>query len=135
MSLPVLIVDDDPDDLVALSATLEPLGLEIVPACGGEEALRQLLKRDFAIVIMDLMMPRMSGFEVCALIRQRDRCRDLPIVILSGFDEEGARGLPGYVPGAYEYIRKPVRPEVLRARVSASVAEPGRSPALKSKAT
>lgn len=122
MKGPILIVDDDPDDLVALRATLDPLGVEVVTADGGDEALLQLLRRDFALVIMDLMMPRMNGFEICALIRQRDRCRDLPVIILTGFDEDGAKGLAGYRPGAYEFLRKPVLPEVLRKRVEDCVA-------------
>lgn len=113
----VLLVDDDPDDLVALEATLEPLGLEIVKANGGEDALKLILDRDFAAVIMDLMMPRLNGFEAAALIRQRERCRDLPILILTGFDEDGARSLPGYPPPRVEYLRKPVAPEFLRQRV------------------
>jgi CheY-like chemotaxis protein len=118
MNAPVLIVDDDFDDLVALQATLDPLGLEIVKAESGDEALRLILQRDFAIVIMDLMMPKMNGFEVCTLIRERDRCRDLPVVILTGFDEDAAKGLSGYRPGAFEFMRKPVLPETLRAKVA-----------------
>ncbi len=119
----VLIVDDDADDLVALEATLEPLGVEIVKAHGGEEALKNILERDFAVVIMDLMMPRLNGFEAAALIRQRERCRDLPILILTGFDEDGARSLPGYPPPRVEYLRKPVLPECVRERVSDCVAQ------------
>ena len=114
----VLIVDDDADDLVALEATLEPLGLRVVKANGGEEALKCILDRDFVVVILDLMMPRLNGFEAAALIRQRERCRDLPILILTGFDEDGARSLPGYPPPRVEYLRKPVAPEFLRQRVS-----------------
>ncbi len=114
----VLIVDDDPDDLVAVEATLEPLRIEVVKANGAEDALRLILDRDFAVVIMDLMMPRLNGFETAALIRQRDRCRDLPILILTGFDEDGARALPGYPPPRVEYLRKPVAPEFLRQRVA-----------------
>ena len=88
MKVPILLVDDDPDDLVALRATLEPLGLEIVAAESGEDALRLLLARDFAIVVMDLMMPGLNGFETAALIRERDRTRGMPLVILTGFDED-----------------------------------------------
>jgi CheY-like chemotaxis protein len=121
MNGPVLLVDDDVDDLVALQATLEPLNLEIVKAANGEEALRHILRRDFAIVIMDLVMPRMNGFEVCALIRERDRCRDLPVVILTGFDEDASKTMPGYRPGAFEFMRKPVLPEALRAKVAECV--------------
>lgn len=114
----VLIVDDDPDDLFALQATLEPLGLDIEQAVDGEDALRRLLDRDFAAVIMDLMMPRLNGFEAAALIRERDRSRDLPILILTGFDADGMRGLPGYGTPGLECMMKPVLPEVLRAKVS-----------------
>lgn len=115
---PILLVDDDFDDLVALQATLEPLGLEVVKARSGAEALRLILERDFALVIMDLMMPGMNGFEACALIRGRDRCRGLPIVILTGFDEDGAKELPGYRPETFEFMRKPVPPEVLRTKAA-----------------
>jgi CheY-like chemotaxis protein len=94
MKIPVLLVDNDFDDLFALEATLEPLGLEIVKAESGDEALRAILRRDFALVVMDLMMPGLNGFETCSLIRARDRSRDLPVVILTGFDEEQAKGLP-----------------------------------------
>lgn len=118
----VLLVDDDPDDLVALSATLEPLGVEIVAAGGGDEALRHLLRRDFAVVVMDLMMPRMNGFEVAELIRGRDRTRTLPVVILTGFDEDGACAMPGYRRGAFELMRKPVQPDSLRRKVSECLA-------------
>lgn len=117
----VLIVDDDPDDLFALKATLEPLDLEIVQAGNGEEALRRILERDFAVVIMDLMMPRLNGFEAAALIRDRERCRNLPILILSGYDQDGMRALPGYRPLDLEFLNKPVVPETLRARVAACV--------------
>ena len=122
MNGPVLLVDDDFDDLVAVEATLSPLGLEVVKAESGDEALRHLLQRDFAVIIMDLMMPRMNGFEVCTLIRERDRCRDLPVIILTGFDEDGAKELSGYRPGTFEFMRKPVQPEVLRAKVADCVA-------------
>lgn len=124
----VLIVDDDPDDLFALRATLEPLGLELVQACDGEDALRRLLERDFAVIVMDLMMPRLNGFEAAELIRKRDRCRDLPIIILSGFDADGMRALPGYRSDGFEFLSKPVLPEALRARVSACAARGGASP-------
>ncbi|HXT00179.1 MAG TPA: response regulator [Elusimicrobiota bacterium] len=122
MPHPVLLVDDDVDDRMALAAALAPLGLEIMEAENGREALRLLLQRDFALVIMDLMMPGLDGLEVCALIRQRDRCRDMAVVILTGFDEDGAKRLPGYRPGTCEFMGKPVLPEALRAKVAGCVA-------------
>ena len=118
---PVLLVDDDADDLVALRATLDPLGLEIVTAESGDEALRLILARDFAVVVLDLVMPRMNGFEVCSLIRERERCRGMPVIILSGFDEDGAKELRGWRPDGFEYMRKPVEPQALRARVAECV--------------
>ena len=121
----VLIVDDDPDDLFALQATLEPLGLEIVQASDGEEALRRLLERDFAVVVMDLMMPRLNGFEAAALIRQRERSEDLPILILTGFDLDGMRALPGYRSEGLDFMSKPVLPETLRAKVAECAARAG----------
>lgn len=117
----VLIVDDDPDDLVALEATLRPLGLDVVTADDGEGALRHLLNRRFAVVVMDLVMPRLNGYETAAFIRQRDSLRELPILILSGLDKEGVRLLPGYAPDL-ELLQKPVVPETLRARVAECVA-------------
>ncbi|MFI5344969.1 MAG: response regulator [Elusimicrobiota bacterium] len=114
----VLIVDDDPDDLFALRATLESLELDIVQASDGEEALRRLLERDFAVIVMDLMMPRLNGFEAAALIRRRERSRDLPILILTGFDMDGMRGLPGYGAEGLEFMSKPVLPQTLRAKVA-----------------
>jgi CheY-like chemotaxis protein len=120
----VLLVDDDPDDLFALRAALGGLEIEIACAQGGDDALRALLRRDFALVVMDLMMPRLNGFEVAALIRERERSRSLPIVILTGFDEDGAAGLPGYRAGEFDYLRKPVSPEALRQKVLESIARP-----------
>lgn len=124
----VLLVDDDIDDLVALEATLEPLGVELVKAASGPDALRLILQRDFSLVIMDLMMPVMNGFEVCAMIRGRDKCRNLPVIILTGFDEEGAREMPGYRAGTFEFLRKPVAPETLRAKALDCVARNQTSP-------
>lgn len=113
----ILVVEDDPDDQIALEAALAPLGLEIDQAVDGVEALRMLLEKDYALVIMDLVMPRMNGFETAAIIRQRDRLRDMPIIILSGFDRDGMSTLPGYSTAGLEFLGKPVHPEALRAKV------------------
>lgn len=125
----ILLVDDDPDDLLALEATLAPLHLETKRACDGVEALRLLLDRNFAVVIMDLMMPRLNGFETGALIRQREITRDLPIVILTGFDADGMRAMPGFDAEAFDYMSKPVSAEALRAKVIDCIARnSGRAP-------
>jgi DNA-binding response OmpR family regulator len=120
MNNAVLIVDDNLPYLEALQDTLEPLGVEVVTASSGEEALRLVLERDFAIVIMDLLLPGLNGFEVGTLIRRRDKCRDMPIVISTGLEEAGMAGLAGYRPGSFELMTKPVRPERLRAKVVAA---------------
>lgn len=114
----ILIVDDDADDRFALEAALEPLGIEVAQAEDGDAALRHLLERDFAVVLMDLVMPKLNGFETAGLIRQREKHRDLPIIILTGYDADGARGLPGYREDL-ECLSKPIQPDVLRARVAA----------------
>ena len=120
MNAAVLIVDDNLAYLAALQDSLEPLGVEVVTAASGEEALRLVLEREFAIVIMDLMLPGLNGFEVGTLIRRRDKCRDMPIVISTGLEEAGMAGLAGYRPGSFELMTKPVRPERLRAKITAA---------------
>src|SRR4051812_9558496 len=82
----ILVVDDQPDGLLALRATLEPLGQNIVTAGSGREALRLLLKEDFALVLLDVVMPLMDGFETAQLIRSRDRSRHIPIIFLTAFN-------------------------------------------------
>ena len=119
----VLLVDDNLPYLVAVQASLEPLGVEVVLAESGDDALRLILERDFSIIIMDLKLSDMNGFELHSLIRKRDRCRALPLVIVTGLDELEASAFTGYRAGAFEMMRKPVHPERLRAKVvSACVA-------------
>jgi len=122
MNAAVLLVDDNRPYLEALRDALEPLGFEVVTAASGEEALRLVLERDFAIIVMDLLLPGLNGFEAGTLIRRRERCRGLPILIATGLDEEGLKGLAGYRPGAFELLTKPVRPERLRVKVAAACA-------------
>lgn len=118
----VLLVDDDPYDLLALEAALAPLGCELVCAHGGQEALRLLLESDFSVAVLDLVMPRMNGLETAALIRGRDRSRGLPLILLTGFDEDGLRAMPGWSADlGVAYLGKPVEAEALRAAVAARV--------------
>lgn len=114
----VLLVGDDLPHLLALQDALEPLGLEIVMADSGDEALRLILQCDFAMVITDLKLPDMSGFEVCSLIRRRDRCRGIRVLIT--LDDADAMGLPDGRAGAFDVMSKPVQPELLRAKVVAA---------------
>lgn len=114
----ILIVDDDPEDLVAVAATLEALGRTVVSERSGEGALRRLLEGDFALVILDLLMPGINGLELAAMIRERERTRDVPILFLTGMDPRDVRRLPGYRDELGEFLRKPVTPESLRDKAA-----------------
>jgi signal transduction histidine kinase len=117
----ILLVDDQPENLLAAEAVLESLGQQIVKAESGREALRYLLDYDFAVIVLDIMMPEMDGFETAALIRQRERSRHTPIIFLTalGRGEEHIR--TGYNLGAVDYIVKPFVPEILRTKVGVFV--------------
>ncbi|MEW6477451.1 MAG: ATP-binding protein [Actinomycetota bacterium] len=114
----VLLVDDRPDNLLALRAVLEPLGLDLVEASSGEEALRHLLAGEFALIILDVQMPVLDGFETARLIRGRERTRYVPIIFLTAISGEPEHYLRGYESGAVDYVYKPFEPEILRAKVS-----------------
>ena len=112
----ILVVDDRPAKLLAMEALLSDLGEQVVCASSGADALRHLLERDFAVVLLDVNMPDMDGFETAALIRQRPRSRHVPIIFMTaGSDETNA--LQGYSLGAVDYILTPIVPEVLRTKV------------------
>ena len=116
----ILIVDDSPDKLVALEAILRELGVEIVTARSGKEALRRLLRQDFAVVLLDVRMPGLDGFETATLIRERSRTEHTPIIFITAFDDE-THVARGYSLKAVDYILTPVVPEVLRTKVSVFV--------------
>lgn len=113
----VLMVDDRPDNLMTLAAVLEPLDAELVPARSGEEALRYLLGDEFAVIVMDVQMPGLDGFETARLIKQRERTRHIPVVFLTAISGEPEHHLRGYEVGAVDYVYKPFAPEILRAKV------------------
>src|SRR6266536_1722312 len=113
----VLLVDDRPDNLMALAAVLEPLHADLVPARSGEEALRHLLGEAFAVTVLDVPMPMLDGFETARLIKQRERTRHIPIVFLTAISGEPEHYLRGYEVGAVDYVYKPFAPEILRAKV------------------
>jgi signal transduction histidine kinase len=117
----VLLVDDRPDNLLALRAVLEPLRLTLVEAGSGEEALRHLLAGEFALIILDVQMPVLDGFETARLIRGRERTRYVPIIFLTAISGEPEHHLRGYESGAVDYVYKPFEPEILRAKVSVFV--------------
>jgi PAS domain S-box-containing protein len=115
----VLLVDDRPQNLLALAAILEPLGHELVSAGSGEEALRLLLHRDdFAAILLDVQMPRLDGFETAELIKQRERTRNIPIVFLTAISKDRQHVYRGYEVGAVDYVFKPFQPELLRSKIS-----------------
>jgi len=115
----VLLVDDHPANLLALEAVLEPLGLLLVRANSGREALRQLLNNEFAAIVLDVNMPDMDGFETAALVRRLERTREVPIIFVSAFHRDDAYLAKGYAHGAVDYLPKPFDPDVLRAKVAA----------------
>jgi PAS domain S-box-containing protein len=118
----ILLVDDRPENLVALRAILEPLGHELVAVGSGEEALRALLRRDdFAVVLLDAQMPRMDGFETAETIKQRDRTKNIPIIFLTAISKEEEHVFRGYEVGAVDYVFKPLNPDVMRGKVSVFV--------------
>jgi signal transduction histidine kinase len=117
----LLLVDDRPENLLALEAVLEPLGHRLVRAGSGEEALRHLLTDDVAVIVLDVQMPGLDGFETAAAIKGRERTRDIPIIFLTALSREPEHRLLGYATGAVDYIFKPVDPDLLRAKVAVFV--------------
>jgi signal transduction histidine kinase len=114
----VLIVDDRPENLLALEAVLESLDVEVVRADSGEAALRRLLTDEVAVIILDVQMPGLDGFETAAHIKERDKTRRIPIIFLTALSTDIAHALRGYETGAVDYISKPFEPDVLRAKVA-----------------
>ena len=117
----ILIVDDRPDKLLALHAILSSLDQNIVQARSGKEALRLLLKQDFAVILMDVSMPTMDGFETASLIRQRPRSEHTPIIFVTSIGNTENHISQGYSLGAVDYLLTPIIPEVLRTKVSVFV--------------
>lgn len=117
----ILLVDDQPGKLLAHEAILSETGQRIVKARSGEEALEQLLKQDFAVILLDVNMPTMDGFETAALIRQRPRFEKTPIIFITAYSTNDIDRLKGYELGAVDYLFLPVVPQVLKAKVSVFV--------------
>jgi serine phosphatase RsbU (regulator of sigma subunit)/DNA-binding response OmpR family regulator len=114
----VLLVDDRPENLITLEAVLRPLDLRLVRAGSGEDALRSLLEQDFAVVLLDVQMPGMDGFETASYIRRRPRSRLTPIIFLSAVSTDLSHVMRGYEVGAVDYVLKPYDPIVLRSKVA-----------------
>jgi signal transduction histidine kinase len=117
----ILLVDDRLDNLLALEEVLQPLGQNVVRATSGEDALKHLLTTEFAVILLDVQMPGMDGFETATRIKQRERTRDVPIIFLTAISAEAHHQLHGYRVGAVDYLPKPFDPWVLRSKVAVFV--------------
>ncbi len=117
----ILIVDDRPENVIALEAILNKLGQNLVKAHSGEEALRCLLQQDFAVILLDVQMPGIDGFETATLIRQRERSRHTPIIFLTAFSTSNTFVAKGYELGAVDYMLKPFDPTILTSKVAVFV--------------
>jgi signal transduction histidine kinase len=113
----VLIVDDRAENLLALEGILKPIGARIVRARSGEEALLYLLRDTFAVILLDVQMPRLDGLQTAELIKQREQTRHVPIIFITALSREAAYVFKGYAQGAVDYLLKPVDPEIVRAKV------------------
>ncbi|MFD9223963.1 two-component system response regulator [Streptomyces sp. NPDC060064] len=114
----ILLVDDMEDNLVALEAVLGSLNEPLVRARSGEEAMKALLRRKFAVVLLDVRMPGMDGFETASNIKRLDQTKDVPIIFLTGTQADSGFAFRGYATGAADFLTKPFDPWVLRAKVS-----------------
>jgi signal transduction histidine kinase len=117
----ILLVDDQPANLVALEAMLQGLGQNLIKAESGREALKWLLNHEFAVILLDVKMPDMDGFETATLIRERDKSRHTPILFLTAADNSQKHAVRGYAVGAVDYLVKPVVPEFVRSKVAVFV--------------
>lgn len=120
-SAKALLVDDRRDNLLALEAMLQGLPVEPIAVQSGPAALKQLLIDDFAVILLDVQMPDMDGFETADHIKRRERTRHVPIIFLTAADRQAQLALRGYGAGAVDYLTKPFDPWVLRAKVSVFV--------------
>ena len=114
----VLIVDDRPDNLLVLEAILEPLPCQLVRAGSGQEALRRLLHEEVAVILLDVQMPGLDGYDTARAVKGRARTRSIPIIFLTAIDRELDQRLRGYGTGAVDFLAKPLEPEVLLAKVA-----------------
>ncbi len=117
----ILLVDDQPNNLLALESILGDMEANLVTAQSGSAALRELLHMDFAVILLDVQMPDLDGFETATLIRQRDRSKDTPIIFLTALSRSETNVFRGYELGAVDYIFKPFHPEILRSKVAVFV--------------
>src|ERR1700760_336624 len=117
----ILLVDDQPARLLTYQTILEQLGQNLVSARSGLEALEKLMKQEFAVVLLDVSMPDMDGFEAARLIHEHPRYEKTPIIFVTGVHVSELDRLTGYKVGAVDYVSIPVVPEILRSKVAVLV--------------
>ncbi|NGM85148.1 response regulator [Paenibacillus sp. 7124] len=117
----ILLVDDRPENLLALEAVLESQQYKLVKANSGEEALRCLLRHEFAVIVLDVQMPGMDGIETAKLIKSRDKTKEIPIIFISANSKEAEHLFAGYSAGAIDYMVKPFIPQILKSKIEAFV--------------
>jgi two-component system, sensor histidine kinase len=117
----ILLVDDRPENLTALEAVLQPLNQNLVKARSGTEALKYLLTMDFAVLLLDVQMPGMDGFELATLIKRRERSRYIPIIFVTAISTAQSFIYQGYEAGAVDYLLKPINPDILKSKVTVFV--------------
>ena len=114
----ILMVDDHPQNLMALEAVLGDMGENLVIANSGRDALKHLLDQEFALILLDVQMPGLDGYETAALVREREQSRHTPIIFLTAINQSDAHVFKGYSSGAVDYMFKPFAPEILKAKVA-----------------
>lgn len=113
----ILMVDDHPENLLALEAVLKSPNYHLVSASSGNEALKCMLKQDFAVILLDVQMPGLNGFETAKLIKAREKTRHIPIIFITAISQDMEHVHQGYAAGAIDYIFKPFHPETLRQKI------------------
>ncbi|WP_051237068.1 response regulator [Paenibacillus pinihumi] len=117
----ILLVDDNPDNLLAIEAVIGDRNYNLVKCFSGEEALRRLMKDDYAVIVMDVQMPGMDGFETARLIKAREKTKEIPIIFISATSKESEHFYTGYSVGAIDYMLKPFVPQILRTKIDGFV--------------
>ncbi len=117
----ILLVDDKPENLLALEGALEDKNNNLFKAASGHEVLRLVLKHEFDLILLDVQMPEMDGFEVAKLLRDKKESKDIPIIFITAISKEPQYILKGYEVGAENYLFKPIDPDVLRGKVKAAL--------------
>lgn len=113
----ILMVDDRPENLIALEALLESPHVNLVKCLSGEDALKRILKEEFSLILLDVQMPGIDGYETAKLIKSREKYKDIPIIFITAINKEPDHVLSGYAIGAVDYLFKPFDPDVLKAKV------------------